>query len=62
MNDENDKPPAPPARKPKAKATMGFACGSGPCRTFRIYENPAQPPEPLKLPAPAEADTEPPGS
>lgn len=42
---------AAPRPKPRSKATMGFACGGGPCRVFRIYENE---PEAPKLPAPTE--------
>jgi len=49
MSDEKEAPPAPKAKPVR----YGFSCGSGPCRTFRVYENE---PEKPKLPALAEPD------
>lgn len=47
-----NEPATPPAPKPKPRVVgYGFACGGGPCKTFRIYENKPTLP---KLPVPTE--------
>jgi hypothetical protein len=46
---ENKEEPKAPAATPRVGG-YGFACGGGPCKTFRVFEN--EPTLP-KLPAPS---------
>jgi hypothetical protein len=57
MSDDQKKPPAVSATVPARPkpVSFGFSCGNGPCRTFYVFENEAQPAPPL-LPAPPKGD------